>query len=309
MANKGGRPQDDVWEQRMAKGWPGVFHVIRCPKSKQAYLLLQQAAWNQGLGVGSLCLNAALSPDASEISIKPIIIFKAHSGPVYCLDSTERLLISALLVLVSNRFLNPKVTWAFSIPTVDHFARPETNSLAVSIQRSLDEHTDYVHCVTVWNNGTECASAAEDGTVRIWVTLLVFQYLHPMCARPQFGKWLSCVVIDKSADWLVCGGGPHLCMWHLRTLNPTSVFHTPTTHNTVCFQDDSLISGGSDPCVYHWLVNGEKKAQVPCSSTNVFNISFNEKSEDTKVLCISGNTNKIDVCTNFGYKAFSLSIY
>jgi len=58
MANKGGRPQDDVWEQRMAKGWPGVFHVIWCPKSKQAYLLLQQAAWNQGLGVVN-CLKAS----------------------------------------------------------------------------------------------------------------------------------------------------------------------------------------------------------------------------------------------------------
>ena len=104
-----------------------------------------------------------------------------------------------------------------------------------------------------------------------------------------------------------------------------------------------IISAGSESCVRHWTINGEQKLQVPCTQTNVFNVQINDKAENNKVRCtlrtsfvlssphlhrvvtlhtfqrnfagfsfqvlsIAGNSAKVDVCTNFGYKAFSLTV-
>lgn len=44
-----------------------------------------------------------------------------------------------------------------------------------------------------------------------------------------------------------------------------------------------VISAGSSPHVYHWSVNGELRAQVPCSSTNVFSVEINEFNDTNKV--------------------------
>jgi len=39
----------------------------------------------------------------------------------------------------------------------------------------------------------------------------------------------------------VCGGGPSLCMWHLRSLSPTTVFETPNAAvNFAVFHDDAV---------------------------------------------------------------------
>ena len=45
-----------------------------------------------------------------------------------------------------------------------------------------------------------------------------------------------------------------------------------------------LLSAGSEQCVYQWTLNGDLKAKVPCSPTHVFNVSINDKAENTKVI-------------------------
>lgn len=291
----------------------------------------------------------ALSPEANEESLKPIIVYKAHNGPVYTLVASQRFLISGgsgdiatwQWADITNKVTKP--SWTYSVPTADHFAMPETNSLTLDHQtdtgsflyagcgdnavhvwdidngkylRALKGHTDYIHCVTVSPASHTCLSASEDGSVRLWDTRTPGQAVHVIepyknedCVRPHHGKWVSCVSVDKDNDWMVCGGGPHLCLWHLRSLTPTTVFNTNACHNFVSFHEDSIISGGNEAYINHWSVNGDKKAQVPCSPTNVFDVAINDKSDNTKVLSMAGNCNKVDICTNFGYKAFSLSVY
>jgi len=127
------------------------------------------------------------------------------------------------------------------------------------------------------------------------------------CARPQLGKWVGCVAVDKSDDWMVCGGAPSLSLWHIRSSAATTVFPTPNiTINHAMFHNDSIISGGSEAYVDHWSISGERRSHVPCSPTNVFSVTINNKSDNLRVLTIAGNCHKVDVCTNFGYKAFSL---
>lgn len=63
-----------------------------------------------------------------------------------------------------------------------------------------------------------------------------------MCARSDLGRWVGCVAVDKD-DWLVCGGGPRLCLWHLRSLAVTTVFDTPgACANHVMFNEDQVCN-------------------------------------------------------------------
>lgn len=36
------------------------------------------------------------------------------------------------------------------------------------MQNAMEGHTDYIHKVIMKNEGQECVSASEDGTVRLW---------------------------------------------------------------------------------------------------------------------------------------------
>lgn len=296
-------------------------------------------------------LGSVLSPDAKEETWRPFFTFEAHKGAVLCMTNTERLLISGgndcikawLWNDITAKSVRP--VWNFTIAPeerIDRFGVPETNSLALDNVDSrnrllagcgdnlvhawdiesgselfqLRGHTDYIHCVTTRNNGHECVTASEDGTVRMFDTRtsrdamhIIEPYKNESCCRPQFGKYVKCVAVDKAEDWMVCGGGPQLCMWHLRSLAPTTVFDAPNVcANHVMFYEDTVISAGGEAFVRHWSVNGDMRAQVPCTPTTVYNVAINNKTDTNKVLSIAGNCHKVDICTNFGYKAFSMSV-
>ena len=240
----------------------------------------------------------------------------------------------------------PKVAWSLQVPEDASSGREagETNALALScgedgdvklvsgggdqrvhvwslgsgqLLTSMHGHTDYVHSlVTRSTSPAECVSVGEDGRACVWDTRAPHSPAHiiqphkkPECARPQYGKWLGCVAIDAADDWLVCGGGPRMSLWHLRSLSSTTVFDTPgACQQHVQFHEDLIISGGSRPVVNHWFINGDLKAQIPCSPSSVYSIAVNAASHSHQVLTVAGSSNKVDVSTNHGYKAFSLSV-
>ncbi|XP_064619164.1 THO complex subunit 6 homolog [Lineus longissimus] len=291
-------------------------------------------------------LSNALAADATDSSWKPCHIFQAHDGPIYSLASSKDFLISAGTGDIKgwnwSDVINkiPKIVWALSIPNTGNFDNPETNSIALDnkngpshlfagcgdnnihmwdlesghLMKSFEGHTDYVHSVILRNNCRECISGSEDGTVRVWdvrspheAVHMIEPYKQEECSRPQMGKWIGCVATDPGDDWLVCGGGPQLSIWFLRSLTFTTVFETPQTcQQHAMFYDDEIISAGTSGVVHHWNVNGESRSHVPCSPGSVFNVNINTNSDSNKVLSVAGNCSKIDVCTNFGYTAFSL---
>ncbi|XP_062582523.1 THO complex subunit 6 homolog [Saccostrea cucullata] len=291
-------------------------------------------------------LSKALAPDASEENWQQIFSFQAsEDGALYCLAATSDLLISAgngpICAWKWKEILdkNPHIVWSFTIPKKGPFSNPEVNSLIVDKQElgttlfagcgdknvygwdlesgtqvlTLSGHTDYIHDISIKNDGNTLASASEDGSVNIWDIRDSAEPVHSIvphkiesCGRPSLGKWIGCVDMDSSDDWLVCGGGPKMSLWHLRSMTTTTVFDTPKVcQQTVQFYEDTIISAGMDHFVNHWFVNGELKAQVPCTPTSVFNVCINNSEEKYKVLSVSGSSYKIDICTNFGYRAFS----
>ncbi|XP_076452765.1 THO complex subunit 6 homolog [Babylonia areolata] len=293
-------------------------------------------------------VSAALSADATEKSKHPVYSFKAcKDGGIFTLASTDTFLISAGDGEIQAwrwsdlQSKTAKLAWALSLPRSGVFSNAEVNSIAVDEKlatrrlyagagdrkihvwdmeagqylTAMEGHTDYIHKVLIRNEGQECVSASEDGTVRTWDVRCSAETVHclepskhELCSRPLMGKWLRCLALDPEEGWVVCGGGPAMSAWHLRTLSPTTIFHTPAAcQNVALFHDEFILSAGTTPVMNQWRLDGSLRTSVPCTPSCVFSLALNTAapSPSTKVLCISGSSPHVDCCINFGYKAFS----
>ncbi|XP_053328264.1 THO complex subunit 6 homolog [Spea bombifrons] len=291
--------------------------------------------------IGIFSLTAALSSEAKEQSKQPVALLQAHVGPVYSLTSTDRHLISSGDNEVKGWIwsdINKKgcvESWSRRVPTRNSLETPEINSLVVNqkdnclllagggcnihamdlesgaFTTTLEGHTDYIHCLALRDRQRECVSGSEDGSVRLWdlrsgsQTHKIEVYKYEECARPQYGKWISCLATDS--DWMVCGGGPMLSLWHLRSMTPTTIFPIQESQQQVLFYQDMVLCAGQGPSINHCQINGELRAQIPCTPRCIYSLCINEGSQENKVLTAAGSSSRIDVFTNFRYRAFSLS--
>ncbi|KAK0174782.1 hypothetical protein PV327_010512 [Microctonus hyperodae] len=272
----------------------------------------------------------------------PTYKFTAHSDQqVQSMVSTDNFLVTATTgeivgwdwsVVTSNKASKIKSSWTIQIPVdKDSSEKSDVNYMVYSkdnhvlyvgcgnnkiynvnldngkILKSLDGHESYIHSLALMGN--QLASGSEDGSVRLWdlrmnENINVLQpYLVEKIARPKLGKWIGAV--DFSEDWLLCGGGPSLSLWHLRTMEPATVFNLPDQgiHDAKIFED-RVITGGTIPHVYHLNYQGEVVAEVPTSSNTVYSIVYQETPQS--LLSIVGSSNNIDICTNFNYRELIL---
>uniref|UniRef100_A0A8C2PRQ2 THO complex 6 n=1 Tax=Cyprinus carpio TaxID=7962 RepID=A0A8C2PRQ2_CYPCA len=270
------------------------------------------AAGNNYGEIALFSLSAALSPDASEGSQKPILNFTAHDGPVFSLLSTDTHLLSAGNGEISAWSWAELIKKDNSLIVGGGDNNIHIMDMETGIFKSvLKGHTDYIHCLCFKEREEEILSGGEDGAVRIWDSrtnrpvhcIEVFKYEE--CARPQFGKWISCLATDS--DWMLCGGGPSLSLWHLRSMSPTSVFPLPGCQREAVFHQDLIMSVGEGPYVSHCLHGGTVKAQIPCTPSSLNTLALNLKNTEHRVMTVGGSSHQIDVFTNFSYRAFSLS--
>ena len=127
--------------------------------------------------------------------------------------------------------------------------------------------------------------------------------MHDKLARPKIGKWVGAV--DFTDDWLLCGGGPKLSLWHMRSMELATVFDIPDNGIHVAdIHEERIIVGGEMPYLYHLNYQATPLAKIPISSDTVYSVAFQEKHQ--KILSIAGSSNLIDICTNFNYRESSL---
>ncbi|XP_053707596.1 THO complex subunit 6 homolog isoform X1 [Synchiropus splendidus] len=297
------------------------------------------AAGNNYGEIAIFSLSAALSPEATESNLKPFLTFSAHDGPVYCLLSTESQLLSSgngeIRAWTWSELIKKTVkpVWTKRPDYKSSLEIPEINAMVIyprddtlvvgggdnnihvldmqrgSFKSVLQGHADYVHCLNVRPQEAQLLSGSEDGSVRIWdmrtnqSVHVVEAHKYESCARPQFGKWISCLTSD--CDWMVCGGGPSLSVWHLRSMSPTSVFDLPGCQRRAAFHQDMILAVGDGAYVSHCLLGSEVKAQIPVTPQSLNTLELN--STELQVLTVAGSSSHIDVFTNPSYRAFSLS--
>ncbi|XP_063239066.1 THO complex subunit 6 [Bacillus rossius redtenbacheri] len=254
---------------------------------------------------------------------------------VCSLATTDRFLVAGLAGEITGwdwktvtSGTSPKQSWSIQIATAkDAVDKPDVNCMAYSrddnllyagcgdskihvfsledgrLVRTLSGHEDYVHCVDKFRG--QLASAGEDGCVKLWDTrqkecvASLQPHLKEKVARPELGKWVGAVALSE--DWMVCGGGPRLSLWHLRSMDVMTAFPLDDAGvHVAAFQDDRILVGGTMPHFYHLNYSGAVYAQVPSSSTTVYSVVYQES--PVKVMCLAGSSSKIDVCTNFTYR-------
>ncbi|KAL4658332.1 THO complex subunit 6-like [Arapaima gigas] len=271
------------------------------------------AASNNYGEIAIFSLSSSLSPEATGVNQKPILTFTAHEGPIFALLSTDTHLLSA-----GNGEIS---AWSWGELAKQVREQSRDNSLAVGggdnnihvmdletgvFKSVLQGHTDYIHCLSMREREGELLSGGEDGAVRIWGERLDYCWNAVIeCGRPQYGKWISCLTTDS--DWMLCGGGPSLSLWHLRSLSPTSIFPLSGCQRQAMFYQDLILAVGEGHFLSHCLLGGEVKSLIPCSPPSLNTLALNTNSTEHRVLTVGGSSDQIDVFTNLSYKAFSLS--
>ncbi|ESN93231.1 hypothetical protein HELRODRAFT_181165 [Helobdella robusta] len=156
---------------------------------------------------------------------------------------------------------------------------------AADVNPSTLEHICDFHAAAIISGGPSLLPKSTQGSVDA-----------VLCDAQDFGRF------DK-----ICGGGPHLSLWHLDQTKVTTIFDDENfISNHVTLFDGTVISGESGGNVEQWSVNGDKVARVPMSFSNVFHVNILDKH---KVMTVVGNSHKIDVCKNFYYKSYSVSMF
>ncbi|XP_077967118.1 THO complex subunit 6 homolog [Styela clava] len=277
---------------------------------------------------------------------KSIITFKAHDGPIHSLVSTKDCLLSGGVGPVAawkwNDILERKPAKVYTLHEPSQgdegsFSSNDVNVLACDetklyagrddnvvciwdfnsgkCERMLIGHTEYIHDIAIISpNGL--VSASEDGSVKVWdlrmaqATTTIEPHQNKELSRPQYGKWISSVATDDNGQWMVCGGGPKLSLWHLRSQSQTAVLDCPEfTPYTTVFHENFIVSGGNTNSVHHWYTNGDEKASIPCGIGTVFSLTFNKKKNtDSAPLIAAGTSHKLDVFCNPSYRSHTLNL-
>ncbi|PAA75236.1 hypothetical protein BOX15_Mlig011731g1, partial [Macrostomum lignano] len=141
-------------------------------------------------------------------------------------------------------------------------------------------------------------------------------------ARPYLGNWLTCLACrPDTVDWFACGGGPRLAIWHSANLiepiatidwQPTDQFTPFCAEFSPC---DRLLIGGNSPLVGQVsTVNGSLVAKTKLSCWQTMSIGCLGIGGDSGLSSVRdwrftgcGLGSRIDVCSQLGYRLFSLS--
>jgi THO complex subunit 6 len=186
------------------------------------------------------------------------------------------------------------------------------------IHKYSGAHSDCIYQILLKSNGNELVSSSEDGEVRFWdlraktSSMSIKPFEDALCSRPNIGKFINCLSCDED-NWLVCGGGPKLALWHLRSLKPLSILDFENDDSAmfvpnVCrIHDNQIITGGNSSRLFFHTFENKLKTEIETSTNCIYDIALNTLSKSNKILSIAGNGTKIDICSNFSYKAVTLN--
>lgn len=197
-----------------------------------------------------------------------------------------------------------------------HVGCGDNNLYAVDIEgggkivRTFKGHSDYIHSIAS-TASNKLYSASEDGFIRFWDTRTArcTNQLQPhkdgRLKRPQFGKWQGAV--HATDNWLLCGGGPKPCLYHLRSLECSQVFDFNSSVHVMGFLDETVYIGGDNNHLFQFNLRGDLTAQIPVSATSIYSVVTQAVPE--KFISIAGASNCLDICTNHSYKDISVQLY
>lgn len=177
-------------------------------------------------------------------------------------------------------------------------------------------HEESIYKIVMKNDCDELITASEDGDVKIWdlrqkdcvSTLKPFE--NQLCSRPHLGKYINSIAVDEN-NWLICGGGPKLSMWHLRSMKVMSLLENNDDFfipNTCVIYRNQILSGGNSNSLYVHTFENKLKTTINTNISCIYDISCSNSSNANNITCVSGSSSSIDICSNLSYKATTLNL-
>ncbi|KAL5572441.1 hypothetical protein UlMin_022038 [Ulmus minor] len=160
-------------------------------------------------------------------------------------------------------------------------------------------HSEYLHCIIPRNTTNQIITGSEDGTARIWDcrTGKCSQVIEPAKdMKLKASSYVSCIGLDASESWLVCGSGRSLSVWNLSASECVSRISTQASVQDVVFDDNQILAVGAEPLLYHFNINGAILSQIQCAPSSAFSVSIHPSG----VTAVGGYGGLVDVISQFG---------
>ncbi|CAM6102754.1 unnamed protein product [Calypogeia fissa] len=206
---------------------------------------------------------------------------------------------------------------------------PETNALAADVKANrlysaagdgcayawdmetgqsvmvFDGHSDYLHCIASRPSQDQIITGSEDGTTIIWdcrsgeriAALDPWQAIKLAKRSKERSPWVSCVALDASENWLVCGtGGCCVTLWSLPGLDAVTRIATFSPPQAITITDDEIVAVGAQPHLSRWSFGGTMLSQVKCASPSTFSVSVHSSG----TTAVAGYGGLVDIISEFG---------
>ncbi|KAG6411249.1 hypothetical protein SASPL_129327 [Salvia splendens] len=167
------------------------------------------------------------------------------------------------------------------------------------VKMAFKGHSNYLHCIVSCNSSSQIITGSEDGTARIWdcKSGKCIQVINPekVGSGGSF-PCVSCIALDSSESWLVCGKGQSLSVWNLPARECVSVARTQASVQDVLFDENQIVAVGSEPLLTRLNMNGDIISQIECAPTSAFSVSLHPSG----VAAVSGYGAVVDMISQFG---------
>jgi len=121
------------------------------------------------------------------------------------------------------------------------------------------------------------------------------------------GKWVSCAQVNANEDWLLCGGGNGVSLWHLRSNQKTTTFKTSPNYyaTNAHFTDTGVCAVGNNGTYSTWAMNGDVQLAVGVSCGVSFSAARCPTDDPalSGITTVAGNAPIIDIIASAGHKA------
>lgn len=173
------------------------------------------------------------------------------------------------------------------------------------IVTTFEGHSDYLHCICARPSHKQVITGSEDGTVRIWdcrsastVAILDACKASRVSKAPkEKSSWVSCVALDSSEKWLVCGtGGNCLTLWSLLSLDAVTRISTSSAPQAVTIANNQIMSVGALPYLSCFTYGGDVISKVGIAPSSAFSIS----AYSSGACVVAGYGGLVDIVSEFG---------
>ncbi|XP_031490186.1 THO complex subunit 6 [Nymphaea colorata] len=165
-------------------------------------------------------------------------------------------------------------------------------------------HKDYLHCVIFRNTTNQIITGSEDGTAKLWdcrsgkcaQTIDPSTSLLTQKGTKRDFSWISCIAIDSSENWLVCGGGDCLSLWSLPSSECILRFETHFPIQDAIFDNNQVLAVGASPLLTRYNIDGKILSQIQCAPQSAFSVSLHPSG----IVAVGGYGGLVDIISEFG---------